>query len=100
MIVSLLAILKGLCAIGFVFGSIVLVHEFGHYITAKLTGIWVIEFSLGFGKRLLKLCFGETIYSIRVFPLGGFVRLAGMDTPEDGDVPETNTQDVPPAVGG
>ena len=79
----LLALIKTVLSICFVLGSIALVHEFGHYITAKLTGIWVIEFAIGFGNRLIKLKHGETIYSLRPFPLGGFVRLAGMDQPEE-----------------
>lgn len=79
----LLALIKTALSICFVLGSIALVHEFGHYITAKLTGIWVIEFAIGFGNRLIKLKYGETIYSLRPFPLGGFVRLAGMDQPDE-----------------
>lgn len=79
----LLALIKTFLSICFVLGSIALVHEFGHYITAKLTGIWVIEFAIGFGNRLIKYKHGETIYSVRPFPLGGFVRLAGMDQPEE-----------------
>ena len=82
---TLLAIVKGFLAICFVFGSIVLVHEMGHFLTAKWSGIWVIEFALGFGKRLVRFRIGDTLYSLRPFPLGGFVRLAGMDTPEDSE---------------
>ncbi|MBF0545486.1 MAG: site-2 protease family protein [Candidatus Riflebacteria bacterium] len=84
-------------SICFVLGSIALVHEFGHYITAKLTGIWVIEFAIGFGYRLLKFKWGETIYSIRPFPLGGFVRLAGMDPPEEEEAPPKKEGENPPA---
>ncbi|HNV69323.1 MAG TPA: M50 family metallopeptidase [Candidatus Ozemobacteraceae bacterium] len=80
---TLFAIIKGFLAICFVFGSIVLVHELGHFLTAKWSGIWVIEFALGFGKRMVRFRIGDTLYSLRPFPLGGFVRLAGMDTPED-----------------
>ena len=70
-------------SICFVLVSIALVHEFGHYITAKLSGIWVLEFAIGFGNRLMKTKIGETLYSLRPFPLGGFVRLAGMDNVEE-----------------
>ncbi|HOY68664.1 MAG TPA: M50 family metallopeptidase [Candidatus Ozemobacteraceae bacterium] len=84
MIISFLIVaVKTLLSICFVLGSIALVHELGHYLTAKLTGIWVLEFAIGFGNRLVKIKWGETIYSIRPFPLGGFVRLAGMDTEEE-----------------
>jgi len=84
----LLVAIKTILSICFVLGSIVMVHELGHYLTAKLTGIWVIEFALGIGHRLFKFRWGETVYSLRSLPLGGFVKLAGMDAPEDGDTPE------------
>ena len=63
----------------FVFGLLVLVHELGHFITAKFTGMKVDEFALGFGPQLLKKRIGETVYSIRAIPLGGFNDIAGMD---------------------
>lgn len=62
-----------------VFGTIVFFHEFGHFAVAKLAGIRVYEFALGFGPVLGSKERGETTYSLRAFPLGGFVRLAGMD---------------------
>lgn len=67
----------------FVFGILILFHEFGHYSIAKLVGIKVHEFSIGFGPKLLGISKGETTYSLRVFPLGGFVRMAGMDPNEE-----------------
>ncbi len=63
----------------FVFGLLVLVHEFGHFIMAKLTGMRVDEFAIGFGPQLLKTRRGETVYSLRAIPLGGFNDIAGMD---------------------
>lgn len=94
MIISFIAVaLKTLLSICFVLGSIALVHEFGHYITAKLTGIWVLEFAIGFGNRLLKIRWGETLYSLRPFPLGGFVRLAGMDTEEEEEKKEEEQEE-------
>ena len=74
---------KTILSISFVLVSIALVHELGHYVTAKLSGIWVLEFAIGFGNRLIKKQWGETLYSLRPLPLGGFVRLAGMDNVED-----------------
>lgn len=65
--------------IGFIL-VLVGVHEGGHFVTAKLTGIAVEEFSLGFGPRLWSKKKGETLYSVRLLPLGGFVRLAGETT--------------------
>lgn len=67
-----------------VFGTIVLVHELGHFTVAKLAGIQVYEFAIGFGPVLGSWVGGETKYSLRAFPLGGFVKMAGMDEPEDG----------------
>lgn len=66
-----------------VFGLLVLFHEVGHFAVAKFTGVQVYEFSIGFGPRLAGFRRGETAYNIRVIPLGGFVRMAGMDPEED-----------------
>jgi len=63
----------------FVFGLLVLVHELGHFITAKLTGMRVDEFAIGFGPQLVSFTRGETVYSLRAIPLGGFNDIAGMD---------------------
>ncbi|MBR1695332.1 MAG: M50 family metallopeptidase, partial [Selenomonas sp.] len=49
----------------FVFGLLVLVHELGHFITAKLTGMRVDEFAIGFGPKLISFTRGETVYSLR-----------------------------------
>lgn len=67
-----------------VLGVLVLVHEFGHFIVAKLTGMKVHEFAFGFGPILLRLFKrGGTEYTIHAIPAGGFVRIAGMDPGED-----------------
>ncbi len=71
----------------FVFGLLVLVHEFGHFITAKLTGMRVDEFAIGFGPKLFSAKYGETRYSLRAIPLGGFNDIAGMD-PSDNSAGE------------
>lgn len=60
-----------------VLGILIFVHEFGHYIVAKMTGVRVEEFALGFGPRLVGFEKGETQYSIRAFPLGGFCKMTG-----------------------
>src|SRR3989440_6565996 len=62
-----------------IFSLLVIVHESGHFISAKLAGIKVEQFSVGFGPQLLGWQRGETLYAIRAIPLGGFVKLAGMD---------------------
>jgi regulator of sigma E protease len=63
-----------------VLGIMVLVHEFGHYAAAKLLGIRVEVFSIGFGTRLFGFRHGETDYRICALPLGGYVKMSG-DTP-------------------
>jgi len=60
-----------------IFGLIIFVHEFGHYLVAKLTGIRVEEFSLGMGPKVIGKKWGETLYSIRALPLGGFCKMTG-----------------------
>lgn len=70
-------------AVIFVFGLLVMVHEFGHYILARLNGIKVMEFAFGFGPKIVGFKGKETDYSLRLVPLGGFVRLYGMDPETD-----------------
>jgi regulator of sigma E protease len=60
---------------------LILAHELGHFITAKVSGVGVIEFGLGFPPRLIGIKRGETLYSINLIPLGGFVKLAGEEDP-------------------
>jgi len=66
-----------LVAVAFVLGVMILVHEFGHYAVAKLCGVRVDVFSLGFGKRLFGFRRGDTDYRISALPLGGYVKMAG-----------------------
>ncbi len=61
------------------FELIVFVHEFGHFITAKRSGVKVNEFALGMGPKLIKFQKGETLYSLRLFPIGGFCAMEGED---------------------
>lgn len=63
-----------------VFGVLIIVHEFGHYIVAKKVGVTVHEFAFGMGPKLLSWKRGETVYSWRLFPVGGFVAIEGEDT--------------------
>lgn len=86
-----------------ILGVIVFIHELGHFIFAKRAGIYVYEFSIGMGPRLFKfnrkkktkrkngkeiVIEDETTYSIRLFPIGGFVQLAGEDVTVDEKIPE------------
>lgn len=66
------------------FGILIAVHEFGHFATAKLTGVKVNEFSIGMGPVLLSKQKGETLYSVRLLPIGGFCAMEGEDE-ETGD---------------
>ncbi|CAB1128763.1 Membrane-associated zinc metalloprotease [Candidatus Hydrogenisulfobacillus filiaventi] len=62
-----------------VFGLLIAWHELGHYLMAKAVGMRVEEYALGFGPALASRRWGETLYALRVVPLGGYVRLAGME---------------------
>ncbi|MFT8410265.1 MAG: RIP metalloprotease RseP [Schleiferilactobacillus perolens] len=75
--------MKGVIAFILVFGIIVLVHEFGHYFFAKRAGILVREFSIGMGPKLFWHRSHGTTYTIRILPLGGYVRMAGTADDED-----------------
>lgn len=63
----------------FVFGLLITSHELGHFITAKLANINVLEFSIGMGPKLLGFKKGETKYSLRILPIGGYVKMLGED---------------------
>lgn len=92
----------------FVFSAVIAIHEFGHFIVAKLCGVQVNEFSIGMGPVLLKKMHKGTQYSLRALPVGGFVALEGEESPESqqaqadreepesGDAaPETEQPDLP-----
>ena len=67
----------------FVLGVMIFVHELGHYLAAKLLGIRVEVFSLGFGRRLIGFHRGDTDYRISLLPLGGYVKMAGENYDEE-----------------
>src|SRR5205809_329075 len=60
-----------------ILGFMILIHEFGHYAVAKLVGVRVEQFAIGFGKRLIGFRKGETDYRINAIPLGGYVKMSG-----------------------
>lgn len=62
-----------------VFGLIIAIHEFGHFIAAKSSGVRVNEFAIGMGPQILKKKKGDTTYSLRLFPIGGFCAMEGED---------------------
>jgi regulator of sigma E protease len=63
----------------FVFGLLIASHELGHFVTAKLAGVKVLEFALGMGPKLFGFKTKETLYSLRAFPIGGYVKMLGED---------------------
>jgi regulator of sigma E protease len=65
-----------------VLGAMIVIHEFGHFIVAKLFGIRVDVFSVGFGKRLFGIKRGDTDYRLSLIPLGGYVKMAGENLDE------------------
>ncbi|MDR1560105.1 MAG: site-2 protease family protein, partial [Clostridiales bacterium] len=67
-----------------IFGLIVVIHEFGHFIMARKCGVLVEEFAIGMGPVLFSRQRGETIFSLRLFPVGGFCKMLGEDA-ESGD---------------
>ena len=65
------------------FGLIIFIHEFGHFFTAKLSHVCVNEFSIGMGPRLFSFTRGETQYSLRLLPIGGYCAMEGEDEKSD-----------------
>jgi len=62
---------------------IILVHEFGHFFAARKCGVWVEEFAMGMGPAIWSKKSGDTVYSVRLFPIGGFCKLYGEDGAEE-----------------
>jgi regulator of sigma E protease len=69
--------LTAVVAVAVIVGFMILIHEFGHYAVAKLLGVRVEQFAIGFGKRLVGFRKGETEYRINLLPLGGYVKMSG-----------------------
>ena len=82
-----------------ILGTTVFVHELGHFLFAKKYGVHVYEFSIGMGPRLFKFNRknDETDYCLRLFPIGGFVQMAGEEIDDDDDVPEDKKLTSKPA---
>ena len=76
-----------------VLGIMIFFHELGHFLMAKHFGVKVIKFALGFGPKIKGKTVGETEYSIRYFPLGGFVKMLGED-PEDEELQGLSPEDA------
>ena len=78
---------------------VITIHEFGHFIFAKIFGVYVYEFSIGMGPKIFskKGKNGETEYTIRAIPIGGYVRLAGEEVDDDKEVPKKRKMYSKPA---
>lgn len=63
-----------------IFELIIVIHEFGHFIAAKKNGVRVNEFAIGMGPAIFKKQKGETLYALRIFPIGGYCAMEGEDT--------------------
>jgi regulator of sigma E protease len=81
-----------LAAFIFVLSVVVFVHEAGHFVAAKLNGIYVVTFSIGFGPKIIRKRIGETEYAISALPFGGYVKMAGETEHVDGR--ESESDDV------
>lgn len=71
-------------------GLLIVFHEFGHFLLAKLSGVGVLTFSVGFGPKLWVIKKGETEYALSAFPLGGYVKMVGEDPDEE--VPQSQIE--------
>ena len=86
----------GYSAVAFiiVIGILVFIHEFGHFIVARLCGVGIEVFSLGFGPKILKKRYGRTLYCLSAIPLGGYVKMVGEEsgtTIDPGDIQSSFT---------
>ena len=81
----------------FLLGFLVLIHEGGHFLVAKFFKVKVNEFSIGFGKQICSKRKGETVYSIRMIPLGGFVSMLGEEERSD-DERSFSRQSIPKRI--
>lgn len=74
---NLLNLIITILLVGGIFGFLVFVHELGHFVMARLNGVFVEEFAIGFGPKIWGKKIGDTLYRINVIPLGGYVKMLG-----------------------
>ena len=77
-----------------ILGSIIIIHELGHFLAAKYFRVYCSQFSIGFGPKIWSKQGKETEYEIRALPFGGFVAMAG----EEDQIDNENLKDIPEAV--
>ncbi len=70
------------------FSALIIIHEFGHFVIAKISGVWVEEFGMGLPPRIFGKKIGETLYSLNWLPIGGFVKLHGETSSDEVVYPE------------
>ena len=92
---SVLSWVGRIAVYGLILGLLIVFHELGHMIVAKRAGVTVSEFALGFGPRLFGIERGGTLYTINLLPIGGFCRMVGEDTADDGSADPGNFQHKP-----
>jgi regulator of sigma E protease len=76
-------VLSSLLPFAIILVSLVVIHELGHFVTAKMAGVKVLEFGIGYPPKLFGIKRGETEYTLNLLPLGGFVRLLGEEDPTE-----------------
>jgi regulator of sigma E protease len=89
-----MTVVTGILAFIFILGAAVVLHEFGHFIVAKLFKIRVETFSFGFGPRLFGIKWGQTDYRVSAIPLGGYVKLGGDES--NAPIEGAGATDIPP----
>lgn len=82
---TIISVLQTALSVIFVFALLIASHELGHFVVAKLSGVKVLEFALGMGPKILGFKRGETNYSLRLLPIGGYVKMLGEE--EDSNDP-------------
>lgn len=90
-----MAFLLNMIIIILILSIVIFVHELGHLIACKLTKVYVEEFAIGMGPKVFSRKFGETIYSIRALPIGGFNKIRGEDFEEKDDDPRSLSNQKP-----
>lgn len=78
-----MAILYAIVAAAIALAILIVIHEFGHFVVAKKSGVGVLTFSIGFGPKILKRKIGETEYALSAIPFGGYVKMVGEDPDEE-----------------
>ena len=87
---AVLSVVQVVLIFGVTISFLVFIHEGGHFLVAKWSGVWVHEFAIGMGPAAWRRKQGETEYTFRILPIGGYVRMAGEDglDDEDSEIPE------------